>query len=87
MTDVIMRGGRFDLKISMDAFNETEIRQLLTLMFKDITDEKDMEYLMNTPLQEDEFTPVSLVNLAQKYHNLRRVVDKVKARPEDNDSS
>ena len=75
----LIRSGRFDLKISMDKFNSEEIRELLSMMFKGIASQDDLNYLQETPLSEDKYTPTQLIRIGQDLGNLREVVTQIKA--------
>jgi len=73
----LMREGRFDYKIKLDKFNDAEIRELLSLMFKDIASKEEFKYLRKTRLQENKYTPVQIINIVQSLCTLRKVVERL----------
>lgn len=74
----LLRDGRFDMKINLDAFNSDEIRELLTLMFKDKASKEEMEMLNTIKLKEDQYTPTQLINLAVSHGSLTKVLEVIK---------
>ena len=62
----LLRGGRFDLKISMNEFNQEETRELLMLMYSDIATKNELKTLRNVKLKSGEYTPVQILHICQK---------------------
>jgi hypothetical protein len=71
----LIREGRFDYKINLGAFNNEEIKDLLTIMFKNSATKKEFNHLKKAFFCEGEFTPAKIIHLCHKYRNLSNVID------------
>lgn len=73
----LLRHGRFDLKIKLEKFNETEMKELLYLMFKDTSSEEELKRLIESRFKEYVYTPVELIAFASSIGNLNSVLNKL----------
>jgi chaperone BCS1 len=64
----LIREGRFDLKIKLEAFDSDECKELLTLMYG------NSPAITNAIFQEKVFTPVQIINLCHKLHTLDKII-------------
>lgn len=71
----LLRAGRFDIKIELNEFNHDEIKEYLTMLFKDNASPKEWEYMNNKRFREGEFTPVQIRNLCHEYRTLSKVTE------------
>lgn len=71
----LLREGRFDYKIELTKFNNQEIRELLTLMYKD---DKSLDKLATTKFKEKVYTPVQIIHTCYVKQNLDDVIDVLK---------
>lgn len=68
----LLREGRFDYKIHLGKFNDSEIRELLKMIF---AGDPDLDYLDVKKFKENEFTPVKIINMCQQYRSLIKVAN------------
>ncbi len=71
----LIREGRFDHKLALDEFNDTEIREFLTKIFAGNAEKKEWEYMHNCRFREGKFTPVKIVNLCHQHRKLSKVAE------------
>lgn len=70
----LMRGGRFDYKLHMGEFNTEETRDLLRLMFKNISTKKELKQLDHCNLPNEVYTPMEIIKICQKYRILSECI-------------
>lgn len=73
----LMRGGRFDKVINLDAFNQTEICDMLTMMFEGIASTSEMTLLSNSKFPSGVFTPVDIIQICTLQKTLTRVIKRL----------
>ncbi len=70
----LIRGGRFDCKIHLSYFTDAEVREMLTLMFKNNITKYELD-MINTRKYRETFTPVNIINICQQYGDIRKIID------------
>jgi hypothetical protein len=68
----LTRPGRFDYVLKLDCFNSSEIRELLTKLYR--PSEKKTEKLNKTTFPEDKYTPSEIILKACEYPRLPEIV-------------
>ena len=68
----LLRPGRFDLKIKLEAFTEEETQELLEKIF---AGEDNLEYVVKNAKKFQNHTPTHIINLANELQNVKKVVD------------
>ena len=66
----LLRAGRFDIKLELGHSNNSEIKELLKLMYEDIHHDK----IDSHTYQSDKFTPVMILNIAQQEDSIDDVI-------------
>lgn len=74
----LLRDGRFDMKVKLDAFNADEIRELYRIMFTGKATDAELRRLETIRLAEDIYTPTQLINMAIAHGSLSKALDIVK---------
>lgn len=78
--DALLRPGRFDAKIKLDACNSDETKEILARMFATKASKKELEKLKNTTVVEDQYTPTELINMGIALGSLTKVLDEIRVR-------
>lgn len=73
----LLRGGRFDIKINLGAFNSDEIKDMLFMMFKGAATGAEIEAMQSCEFPEDKYTPVNIVQYCTVCEELPAVVKKL----------
>lgn len=68
----LLREGRFDKKLNLSEFNTEEIRELLSLMYKD---DPDQELIQHTKFIGDVLTPTQIMNVCFSTESLKPALD------------
>lgn len=76
---VLLREGRFDLKIKLDLFNHEEITELLIQMFPE--GEKRIKSVI---FPHEKFSCAEIISLCHKYRELDTVLEELKAKEKTN---
>lgn len=74
----LLREGRFDAKICLDAFDHIEAKELLQKMFAGKSTTEELENLNNCYIPDGIYTPTTLINLAVSLGSLNQVLEHIK---------
>jgi hypothetical protein len=74
----LLREGRFDMKLNLDAFDDAEAHELLHKMFDSIATEEQLKRLADTQIKPNMYTPAQIVNLVLSLNDLDAVLDVIK---------
>jgi AAA+ superfamily predicted ATPase len=72
--DALLRPGRFDLKLHLNAFNSDEVKELLHKMFDGIEPKSELEKIDKAHFSDGIFTPTDIINICHKYQTLKKVI-------------
>jgi len=67
----LLREGRFDLKIHLEPFITSEIKELLSKMYS----QADLSLLEKVKFPEKKWTPVQIINLCHRFQTFEKVVE------------
>lgn len=73
----LLRPGRFDISLNLGRFNSTEIKELLTNLYKHNEggiSEENKRVIANTSFPADKFTPAQLIMKSCEYPNIRDII-------------
>ena len=69
-----MRAGRFDLKLHLRKFEDSEVKDILRQMFGKITSEEEMNALKDYTFPDYTYAPVDIIYIARVNKTLAKTI-------------